>query len=125
MQGAAGGMSAAEARNIALAKAVWTNTSAVREGASALAKLDSSVLKDAVGSLLSDGEGCYRLLPPVVHLVRERERERESKKETESRREKEREREFVCVYASMYVMYVYVCICMYVYVCICILCICV
>jgi hypothetical protein len=77
MQGAAGGMSAAEARNIALAKAVWTNTSAVREGASALAKLDSSVLKDAVGSLLSDGEGCYRLLPPVVHLVRERERERE------------------------------------------------
>jgi hypothetical protein len=61
MQGAARGMTAAEARNMALAKAVSKNTSAVREGASALAKLDSSVLKDVVRSLLSDGESCIRV----------------------------------------------------------------
>ena len=53
------GMTAAEARNIALAQAVWKNTSAVREGASALARLNSSMLVDVFGSLMSDGKNLY------------------------------------------------------------------
>jgi len=48
-------MSPVEARNVALAQAVWKNTSAVREGASILSRLDSRLVVDLLAS--SQGEG--------------------------------------------------------------------
>ena len=63
-----GGMTPAEAQNVALAQAVWRNTSAVREGATALRQLNSSVLVDVMGSLLSDGKRLRHALPLVLFL---------------------------------------------------------
>jgi len=55
-RGGLGGMSPVDAKNVALAQAVWKNTSAVREGASILSKLDSQLVVDLLRSSQADGK---------------------------------------------------------------------
>lgn len=65
--GGIGGMKVKHTRNAALAQAVLKNTSAVREGASVLRKLDTKLVLDLVCS--SHGNGMLSLLAPSsVHV---------------------------------------------------------